>query len=119
MKEIYGEIEYKGKKYKLAFNLNVIDSIQAEYGTIGKWADLMDGAKGKTKGEPNAKAIIFGFREMLNEGIEIDNEDNGTDVKLFTLKQVGRLATEIGIDEIKNAVAKTISDSTESAEKNA
>ena len=32
-------------------------------------------------GEPNAKAVIFGFTQMLNEGIEIDNEDNGTDTK--------------------------------------
>lgn len=119
MKEMYSKIEYKGNEYTLAFNLNVMELIQEEYGTIEKWADLMDGRKGKTKGEPNAQAIIFGFREMINEGIDIDNEENGTEIKPFTLKQVGRIVSEIGIVEAKNKLAQTVIDSTQSAEKNA
>lgn len=120
MKEMYNTIEYKGREYKLAFNLNTMEAIQEEYGTIGKWGELTDGtAKGKSKGEPNAKAVIFGFREMLNEGIDIDNEENGTDIKPFTLKQVGRLITEIGLLEATQRLNKTVVDSTQSTEKNA
>lgn len=108
------EIEYKGQKYKLIFNLNVMEEIQEEYKTIEKWGDLTDGSKG----EPNAKAIIFGLRAMINEGIDIDNEDNGTDIKPFTLKQVGRLLTEVGLAEVTEKLNKTVIESTESEEKN-
>ena len=57
MKDIYGEISYKDKTYKLAFNLNVMESIQEKYGSVNKWAELTD------KDEPDFKAIIFGFTE--------------------------------------------------------
>ncbi len=75
MTDKYGVIKYKDKKYKLAFNLNVMERIQEKYGTIDKWAALTDGSKG----EPSAAALIFGFTEMLNEGIDIDNEANHSD----------------------------------------
>ena len=31
------EFEYKGKTYKLAFNMNVIEILQEKYGTFNKW----------------------------------------------------------------------------------
>lgn len=115
MKDNYGELEYKNKKYKLVFNLNVMEAIQEEYKTLEKWGELTEGGKGK---EPNAKAVIFGFREMLNEGIDISNEENGTDVKPLTLKQVGRIITEIGIDKAATSLNNVVVDSTKSEEKN-
>ena len=114
MKEMKSEIEYKGQKYSLVFNLNVMEVIQEEYGTIGKWGELTDG----TNGEVNAKAVIFGLTEMLNEGIEIDNEENGTDLKPFTKKQVGRILTEIGLQEATKKLNDTVVESTKSEEKN-
>ena len=36
MKDIYGELEYKGKKYKTVFNINVMEAIQDEFGSISK-----------------------------------------------------------------------------------
>ena len=114
MKEMKSEIEYKGQKYSLVFNLNVMEAIQDEYGTINKWGELTDGANG----EANAKAIIFGLTEMLNEGIEIDNEENNTDLKPFTRKQVGRLLTEIGLQEATQKLNDTVIESTKSDEKN-
>lgn len=114
MKDFNGEIQYKDKNYKLVFNLNVMESIQDEYGTIDKWAELTDGASG----EPNAKAVIFGFREMLNEGIDIANEENGTDDKPLSLKQVGRLITEVGLLQATSALNETVINSTKSEEKN-
>lgn len=113
MKDYNGEIEYKGKKYKLVFDFNVMATIQEEYGTFGKWAVLCDGEE-----EPDAKAVIFGFTEMLNEGIDIENEENGTDIKPFTIKQVGRIITEIGFLNAVNSLNKTVIESTKSEEKN-
>jgi len=115
MKDFNGEIEYKEKVYKLVFNLNVMELVQNEYETLDKWAALTDGKSG----EPNAKAIIFGFTAMLNEGIEIENEENGTDIKPFTLKQVGRMITDIGLDKATASLNETVIESTKSDEKNA
>lgn len=114
MKDIERTIQYDDKEYSLVFNLNVMEEIQEEYGTLDKWADLTDGSKG----EPNAKAIIFGFHSMLNEGIDINNERYGLDVKPLTLKQAGRIITRIGLDTATNVLNQTVIDSTQSAEKN-
>ncbi len=114
MKDFNGQIEYKGKTYKLYFNLNVMEQIQEEYGTIEKWGELSDG----TSGEVNAKAVRFGLAAMMNEGIEIDNEENETDVKPLTLKQVGRIITEVGMKEATKALNNTVIESTKD-EKNA
>lgn len=115
MKDFNGQITYKDRTYKLCFNLNVMEKVQEEYGTLNEWATLTDGKNG----EPNAKAIIFGFTEMLNEGIDIDNDENGTDIKHFTKTQVGRMITEIGIREATEQLNETVINSTASEEKNA
>ena len=115
MKDINGKIQYKEKEYRLVFNLNVMEKIQEEYGSLEKWGDITDGKSV----EPNAKAVIFGFTEMLNEGIDIENEENGTDIKPLTLKQVGRLITEIGLANATATLNDTVVASTQSAEKNA
>lgn len=114
MKDYNGEIEYKGKKYNLVFNLNVMEKIQDEFGTIDKWAELTSG-KGQ---EANAKAIKFGFTEMLNEALEIEAEENNTEFKPFTQNQVGRMLTEIGLDKMSSALQSTVVESTKSDEKN-
>ena len=116
MKDVNGTINYKGREYKLVFNLNVMEVIQEEYGTIEKWGELTDGT---ITGEGNAKAVKFGFAAMLNEGIDIENDDNGTDVKHFTLSQVGRMLTEIGLDKATGVLNQTVIESTKSEEKNA
>lgn len=114
MKDINGKIQYRGKDYALVFNLNVMENVQAEYGTVEKWGDLTDGSSG----EVDAKALIFGVTEMLNEGIDIANEENGTDEPHFTHKQVGRIITEVGLQNAAKAMNDTVIESTRSAEKN-
>ena len=114
MKEMRNEIEYKGQKYNLVFNLNVMEEIQAEYGTLDEWGKLTDASVG----EPNAKAVLFGFTAMLNEGIDIDNEDNKTNTPFLTHKQVGRILTEIGLRNATMQMNKTVVESTKSDEKN-
>ena len=91
-----------------------MEEIQEKYETLGNWGNLTD----SKLGEPNAKAVIFGFTAMLNEGIDIDNEKNGTDIKPFTLKQVGRIISEIGMDKMTDALNETVVESTQSTEKN-
>ena len=108
MKDFNGEIQYKDKTYKMVFNLNVMEAIQEKYGTIDEWARLTDGQSG----EPNAKAVIYGFTEMINEGIDIANEENGTDEKPLTLKQVGRLITDVGLKEATRRMNDTVINST-------
>ena len=116
MKEVSNTIPYKDKELELVFNLNVIEEIQNEYGTLDAWVSLVDAEDGK---EPNIKALKFGFMQMLNEAIEIENEDNGTDKPLFNLKAVGRIITEIGLKEANNSIKDTFVASTETVEKNA
>lgn len=114
MKDIERIIQYEDKEYSLVFNLNVMEEIQEEYGTLDKWATLTDGSGG----EPNAKAIIFGFCSMLNEGIDINNDKYGTSIRPLTLKQAGRIITKIGFDKATSVLNQTVIDSTQSAEKN-
>lgn len=115
MKDFNGEIEYNGKKYKLVFNLNVMELIQEEYGSLSKWGKLTDGSTG----EPNAKAVIYGFTAMLNEGIEMENEEKRAEEKPLTLKQVGRIISSIGLQSATRALNNTVIESTKSDEKNA
>lgn len=110
MKDISKELEYHGKTYKIVFNLNVMELIQEHFGTVEAWADAMSQEDGR---EPKAKDIIYGFWAMLNEGIDIDNEDKPKDEQIapLTLKQVGRMLTEVGItgaaNEMKNLVVES------------
>lgn len=115
MKDINSEFEYKGKTYKLVFNLNVMQDIQEKYGTLGKWGELTDGKKG----EPSAKAVIDGFTAMINEAIDMENEENGTNVKFYTNRQVGRIVTGAGLKNMSQKLSDTVIASTKSDEKNA
>lgn len=114
MKDINGKLQYRDKTYRLVFNLNVMEEIQSEYGSIEKWGQLTDGSMG----EPNAKAVKFGFMQMLNEGIDIENDEKGTDEKPLTMKQVGRIITEMGLLEATATLNQTVIESTKSEEKN-
>lgn len=107
------EITYKGNTYALVFNLNVMEDIQEEYGSVEAWGNLVEDEK-----EPSAKAIKYGFTAMLNEGIDIYNEENDDNRKPFTVKQVGRIISEIGLSAVANKLNATVVESTKSDEKN-
>lgn len=115
MKEVNGKIRYRDRELKIVFNLNVMEAIQEEYGSLEAWGKLTDGEEG----EINAKAVIFGIAQMLNEGLDIENEENGTDIKPFTLKQVGRIITEYGLENATKDMNDTVIASTDTEEKNA
>ena len=103
-----GKIEYKGKEYTIVFNLNVMEAIQTKYGTIEKWGELTDGQEN----EVDIQALIYGLTEMINEGIEISNDDNGTNEPKLNHKQVGRLLTEVGLNKAIEKVNDTVINST-------
>ena len=109
------EFEYNGKTYHVAFNLNVMEAIQAKYGTLGKWGEVT-GANGE---EPNINAIIDGFEIMINEGEEIAADEAGEKFKAITHKQVGRIISGIGLDKATELLNAVVSESTASDEKNA
>ena len=114
MKDIEKKITYNGKDYLIVFNLNVMQEIQEKYGTLQKWGELTD-----SREEPNAKAVIVGFTAMINEGIDILNERNGTKDKPLTQRQVGRLITEYGLINATKKMNDAVIESTQSNEKNA
>lgn len=99
MKDYKVTFQVGEEEYSAIFNLNVMEQIQEEYGSVQKWGQLTDAKSG----EPNAKAIIFGFRAMINEAIDIENDEKGENKPFYTLKQVGRIISRYGLQ--KSAVA--------------
>lgn len=108
------EIEYKDKTYKLAFDLNVMEAIQDEFGSIDAWGKLVE----PEEGEPNIKAVVFAATQMINEGIEIANDEDGTDEKPLTHRKVARILTEVGLEQVTSKVKKSATDSTADDSKN-
>ena len=94
-------------KYPMAFTINVMEAAEEEYGGLEKWAKLMDSS------EPSYKALKFMVLEIINEGIDIENEKLKDDKKkdALTSKQVGRLITRIGLEEIGMKVFNLIKES--------
>ena len=104
------KLEYKGVTYDLVFNLNVMEMLQDEYGSVEAWS-----AKAMESDEPNIKVLKFGFKAMLNEGIEIYNEDNPDEPKeLVNDKTVGRIISSVGFSSVADIIANTVVNSTQS-----
>lgn len=98
MLDIIKHIKVGDKEYPMAFTLNVMEAIQEKYGTMDKWSDAME----SNDGEPSFKDIKWTFTELFNEGIDMENEDKGTDRAFLTPKQVGRIISAMGMGEMQN-----------------
>jgi len=120
MQEKIFKIGEGDKQATLAFNLNVMAQIQSEYGSVCALVELLeDDAENPTRGgEPDMQAFIKGFTFMLNEGVEIENDDLPADKKKvpFTERQVGRLITTWGKDEVQKAMQATIASATDTGD---
>lgn len=92
MKNTVVYIETKKRKYPLIFNLNVMEEIQEKYGSLDEWGKATQG-----NGEPKIKDLKNGIMAMINEAIDIENEENGTNEPMLDARQVGRIMTEVGI----------------------
>lgn len=110
-------IEYKGQKYNIVFDINVVETLQIKYGSFNKWTDLIQPTKKNE--ECNLEALKFGFCEAINEGIDIANEDRENKLEFLTLKQVGRIITDLGLKNINEKMQEAIIESAKSEEKNA
>ena len=111
MKNARVYIETEKKKIPLVFNLNVMEEIQEKYGTLGKWGEITTG-----DGEPKVKDLKAGIMAMMNEAIDIENEENGTDEKPLSEKQVGRIMTEVGIKALVEKIQEITIASTKSGD---
>lgn len=112
MQDTMKHINSKGVEYPLVFNLNVMEKIQEKYGSYEKWGDLTDG---KDR-EINVGALKFGILEMINEGIDIENENQKIKRDFLTDKQVGRIITDIGMENLAKKMQETVIDSTKNDE---
>ena len=111
MKNTRVYIETEKKKIPLVFNLNVMEEIQEKYGTLEKWGEITQG-----NGEPKVKDLKAGIMAMMNEAIDIENEENGTNETPLTEKQVGRIMTEVGIKAIVEKIQEITIASTKSGD---
>ena len=101
-------VNANGKEYPIVFNLNVMEVIQEKYGTLETWGELTDGKET----EIDIKALKFGVTEMINEGIDIENEELEIKRDFLNEKQVGRIITDIGVEKLATDVQNTVIDST-------
>ena len=95
MKNTVVYIETEKRTIPLVFNLNVMEEIQERYGSLDNWGELTKG-----DGEPKIKELKTGIMIMMNEGIEIENYNNGTNEPILNEKQVGWIMSEVGIEGI-------------------
>lgn len=95
------KIEWNGREYPLVFNLNVMEKIQDEYKTFKNWSTLVESTE-----EIDIKALKFGIKEMINEGLDIQGE-----TEQITDKQVGRLLTDIGMKKATKTMQEIVVES--------
>lgn len=116
MKDYKSTFTLDEQEYSIVFNLNVMEQIQDEYGTIQKWGALTDAKSG----EANAKALIFGLWAMMNEAIDIENDEKGENRPYLTRKQVGRIISRVGLQASAKTLNKAVIEATkEDTPKNA
>ena len=109
MKNTVVYIKTEKRDYPLVFNLNVMEEIQEQYGSLDEWGKITSG-----NGEPQVKDLKNGIMAMINEAIDIQNEENGTNEPMLTAKQVGRIMTEVGIATIVEKIQEITVASTKS-----
>lgn len=102
-------IELKNEKFPMVFSLNVIEAIQTEFGSLNDWKELIEPKDG---GEINLKALLFAFKEAINEGIDIENENLHGNKSFISERKAGRIITELGLSEAGNQLKQIVVDST-------
>lgn len=98
-------IEALGEKYPLTMNLNVYSALQEEFGDLDSWYDKIFGKKEAKKDvEPSIAALIFTVKEMINEGIDIENELKPGYREHISTTIAGAICTEIGVSEVQSKI---------------
>lgn len=99
MKEKVNVFTVNGKEYKIVFNLNVMQIIQAEYGTFEKWGQLTDGYVYDENGEKIQMLDSQGIG--ITEKIKNENDEE-VEVPVFETREVDIKALIFGIKEALN-----------------
>lgn len=99
MKEKETVFTVNGKEYKAIFNLNVMQSIQIEYGTFQKWGELTDGFVYDEDGNRVVKLDEKG--KQITQEVK---DANGNVVKqdVYETREVDIKALIFGIKEMIN-----------------
>ena len=114
-KDTTQEFEYQGKKYVLAFNLNTMADIEDKYGSIAKWGEMVDASNIE---KVNISALRYGLMCMINEGIDIENENNGTHEPFITEKQAGRIILALTAKDVAEKMNDIVVESVKTQPKN-
>jgi len=96
------------KQYPLAFTMNVMEELQEHFGSLDAWSNAIQ----PDEGEPKFRDVIHTFQTFINEGIDIENEDAEEKREFLTHKQVGRIISNIGIQEAGTLIRSLTSSST-------
>lgn len=115
MKDKMIYIECENEKYPMCFNINVMEEIQEEYGSISNWGEIVENKDGE---EPKIKDLKNGLLAMINEGIDIENEKEEIKRNPLTSKQVGRLISKIGLKELTEKIKEITVSSTKTGDEN-
>ena len=95
------------EQYPIVFNLNVMEEIQEEYGSVSKWGEIVE----NNHLEPKIKDLKKGLLIMINEGVEIENE-KGLAKEPLTSKKIGRLINKGTLKELIEKVKNITINST-------
>lgn len=112
MLDIIKHVKSGENEYPIAFTLNVMEEIQDKFGSMEQWGKALT----PENGEPNIKDLKWTFTQFINEGIDIENEKQNEKRPFVTEKQVGRIITGLGMQNVSNFIFSTTRESTNTGE---
>lgn len=100
-------LKTKNETFPFTYSLNVMEALQNEFGSLNEWSDMVEPKDGS---EPKIKALLFFFKEAINEGIDIENENSDQPRKFVNERKVGRIITELGVKTVLEQLKGTVID---------
>lgn len=100
-------LKTKNETFPFTYSLNVMEALQNEFGSLNEWSDMVEPKDGS---EPKIKALLFFFKEAINEGIDIENENSDQPRKFVNERKVGRIITELGVKTVLEQIKGTVID---------
>lgn len=98
-------LKTKSEIFPFTYSLNVMEALQNEFGSLNEWSDMVEPKDGS---EPKIKALLFFFKEAINEGIDIENENSNQPRKFVNERKVGRIITELGVKTVLEQLKGTV-----------
>ncbi len=100
-------IEAGGKKYPVAFTLNVMSRLQKKYGNLDEITAIFNSM---SDANMDLEQFISLFAEMLNEGAAILRYFSNGEENHYSEDIVGWLLTEMGLENAKRTVAVAVNE---------